>query len=106
MKDIEAMTIEEIQTELRSHSPFTAADVVQGEDQQERRQRLWLSLDALTCGKVTDAAQVTSDDRKWEHNCWCGEFGSFGYGVSLLKGKEGTWYCAKHRPDALDEAAE
>jgi hypothetical protein len=50
MKDIETMTIEEIQAELRSHSPFTAADVVQGEEHQGRRQRLWLSLDALTCG--------------------------------------------------------
>jgi hypothetical protein len=98
MKDIEAMTIDEIQAELRSDGPDA-----------ERRQRLWLALDgwrALTCKDVTDPAQVTSDDRKWEHNCWCGEFGSFGYGVSLLKGKEGTWYCAKHRPDALDEAAE
>jgi hypothetical protein len=98
MNDIEAMTIDEIQAELRS-----------GGSDAERRQRLWLALDgwrALTCKEVTDTAQVTSDDRKWEHNCWCGEFGSFGYGVSLIKANEGTWYCAKHRPDALDEAAE
>jgi hypothetical protein len=31
------------------------------------------------------------------HYCHCGKWGSFGYGVSLLKGQEGVWYCEEHR---------
>jgi hypothetical protein len=30
--------------------------------------------------------------------CKCGEEASFGYGVSLRRGRLGTWYCAKHQP--------
>lgn len=32
----------------------------------------------------------------FEHYCRCGKWGSFGYGVSLLKGKEGEWFCREH----------
>jgi hypothetical protein len=32
------------------------------------------------------------------HCCKCGEEASFGYGVSLRRGRLGTWYCAKHQP--------
>ena len=28
----------------------------------------------------------------------CGAFGAFGYGVSLLAGRRGRWYCGTHRP--------
>ncbi len=28
----------------------------------------------------------------------CGAPGSFGFGVRLLKGQLGTWYCGDHRP--------
>jgi hypothetical protein len=30
--------------------------------------------------------------------CPCGQRGSFGYGVSLIKGKTGMWFCFEHRP--------
>lgn len=34
-----------------------------------------------------------------EHKCEdCGGSASFGFGVSLLHGKIGKWYCFKHRP--------
>jgi hypothetical protein len=36
--------------------------------------------------------------RPVEHFCHCGREASFGYGVSLLNGSPGTWYCAAHRP--------
>ena len=29
----------------------------------------------------------------------CGKLACYGYGVSLLKGKVGTWYCREHRPE-------
>lgn len=32
------------------------------------------------------------------HNCHCGKWGAFGYGVQLLKDKKGQWFCAEHRP--------
>jgi len=32
------------------------------------------------------------------HYCWCGEWGSFGVGCFLLRGKLGTWFCREHRP--------
>jgi hypothetical protein len=33
-----------------------------------------------------------------ERNCHCGRIGPFGYGVRLLEGKEGQWFCREHRP--------
>jgi hypothetical protein len=30
----------------------------------------------------------------------CGQLARFGYGVRLLQGKEGRWFCAAHRPEA------
>lgn len=37
--------------------------------------------------------------------CVCGVEGSFGYGVFLLEGQRGTWYCREHRPVPLEEAS-
>jgi hypothetical protein len=31
------------------------------------------------------------------HYCHCGRWGSFGFGVSFLRGREGRWYCREHR---------
>lgn len=28
----------------------------------------------------------------------CSVWGTYGYGVDLLKGRAGRWYCALHRP--------
>ena len=36
-------------------------------------------------------------ERPVEHFCWCGKEAHFGFGVRLLKGRLGTWYCAEHR---------
>lgn len=41
---------------------------------------------------------VTSDGGFVHYCCKCGAWGAFGYGVSLLKGRLGTWYCREHRP--------
>ncbi len=30
--------------------------------------------------------------------CRCGRFAAFGYGVHLIAGRRGRWYCHKHRP--------
>lgn len=33
------------------------------------------------------------------HFCFdCGRWGAYGYGVRLLAGKSGRWYCRAHRP--------
>lgn len=37
-------------------------------------------------------------DGHFVHYCHCGEWGAFGFGVSQLRGKLGTWYCAAHKP--------
>ena len=37
------------------------------------------------------------------HYCHCGRWGAFGYGVDLLRGKEGTWYCAEHRRKMMEK---
>ena len=29
----------------------------------------------------------------------CGQLARFGYGVRLLGGREGRWFCAAHRPE-------
>jgi hypothetical protein len=36
----------------------------------------------------------------FEHYCEvCGEWGAFGYGVSLRHGRIGRWYCFEHYPE-------
>jgi hypothetical protein len=35
---------------------------------------------------------------RFEHHCWCGKWGSFGYGVNLRNGAEGNWFCRLHWP--------
>jgi len=38
-------------------------------------------------------------DDNFIHRCReCGEEALFGFGVSLRRGRVGTWYCAKHKP--------
>lgn len=32
------------------------------------------------------------------HYCHCGKWGAYGFGVKLLQGQLGTWYCDEHRP--------
>jgi hypothetical protein len=46
-----------------------------------------------------------SFDTPFVHQCHCGKWGSFGYGVSLRHGKPGTWYCAEHRPAQAESTA-
>jgi hypothetical protein len=38
------------------------------------------------------------EEGRFVHYCTCGEWGSFGYNVSLRTGQLGTWYCREHRP--------
>ena len=33
------------------------------------------------------------------HYCYCGQWGAFGFGVSLLKGQDGTWLCSEHKEE-------
>jgi hypothetical protein len=44
---IEAMTLQELETELRSYEPATASAVAHGDEHRERRARLWRRLDEL-----------------------------------------------------------
>lgn len=37
-------------------------------------------------------------DGHFVHYCHCGKWGDFGYGVRLLKGELGVWYCKEHAP--------
>jgi hypothetical protein len=38
----------------------------------------------------------------FDHRCTaCGQPARFGYGVRLLHGEEGRWFCAAHRPEAM-----
>jgi len=45
---IESMTIEEIIDELKSYGPNAATEVIDTPEHLDRRQLLWLSLDAVT----------------------------------------------------------
>jgi len=70
----------------------------------------WLSLIAQSRGitkpteepeKVVENLKHTSDFKPgepFEHPCYCGKPGLFGFGVSLRNEKLGTWYCGEHRP--------
>jgi len=47
MNDVEAMTMEAVQAELRSYAPSSASAVAHGDEHRERRVRLWWRLDVL-----------------------------------------------------------
>jgi hypothetical protein len=34
----------------------------------------------------------------------CGQLAQFGYGVDLMQGQEGRWFCAAHRPQEVGTA--
>ena len=42
-----------------------------------------------------------ADDNFIHRCCECGEEALFGYGVSLRRGRLGTWYCTKHKPQTM-----
>jgi hypothetical protein len=42
---------------------------------------------------------------RFEHYCWCGKWGSFGYGVNLRNGAEGNWFCRLHRPGRKNDSS-
>jgi hypothetical protein len=43
------------------------------------------------------------EERHFIHYCHCGEWGSFGVGVSTREGKLGRWYCMEHRPQTGEQ---
>jgi hypothetical protein len=45
-----------------------------------------------------------ADDNFIHRCCECGEEALFGYGVSLRRGRLGTWYCTKHKPQQQNES--
>jgi hypothetical protein len=51
--------------------------------------------------KPVRVGRVTDPDGQgpFEHYCWCGAWGTYGYGVKLRDGIPGEWFCADHRPD-------
>jgi hypothetical protein len=58
----------------------------------------WTDLLARMSDKPPPAPPPAPIRKPFEHYCPCGQWGSFGYGVSLLKGEEGMWFCGAHRP--------
>jgi hypothetical protein len=46
--DVGAMTLQELEAELRSYEPATAAAVAHGDEHRARRARLWARLDELS----------------------------------------------------------
>jgi hypothetical protein len=47
---------------------------------------------------MTAEPHFRPDDKFIHRCCKCGGDGPFGFGVSLRRGKLGTWYCAYHKP--------
>jgi hypothetical protein len=83
-----------------------------GGDDPAMRQQLWKRLDSLVAAKSMTTASLDlsppeqhapgfvgyDKDGHFVHYCACGRWGDFGYGVRLLHGQLGTWYCREHRP--------
>ena len=59
-------------------------------------------VDVPTVEPVVAAAETPPPPHAFMHYCHCGKWGSFGYGVDLLHGKIGTWYCREHRLELLN----
>jgi hypothetical protein len=70
----------------------------------------WAAFDALR--EELDSAPVPEPEPArieapapaiaFMHYCHCGRWGAFGYGVDLLNGKLGRWYCTEHRRELLN----
>jgi hypothetical protein len=57
--------------------------------------------------KQYDNTNRGSSPSPFEHYCAvCGNWGAFGYGVSLQNDKPGIWYCFEHRPQLSTTSAE
>jgi hypothetical protein len=74
------------------------------------RAGLWRSLDRLVAAAAPPAMAPLSElptgvaGRPVEHWCKvCGVEAAWGYGVHLLAGEMGEWYCSLHRPDRPPE---
>jgi hypothetical protein len=63
----------------------------------------WAAIDAQLLKPEPVAASVEAPvpATAFVHYCHCGQWGAFGYGVDLLHGKLGRWYCAEHRRELL-----
>ena len=52
------------------------------------------------------ASYVGPDEKgRFIHNCWCGQWASYGFNVDLRHGRLGQWYCAEHRPKSSADSA-
>ncbi len=53
--------------------------------------------------EITDPSRAGlvewEEDEPFVHYCQCGAWGVYGYGVDLLAGRLGRWYCRAHRPE-------
>lgn len=50
-----------------------------------------------------NATEIPDPPQAFVHYCHCGRWGQYGYGVDLLKGKIGRWYCREHRLELLNQ---
>ena len=50
-----------------------------------------------------NATEIPDPPHAFVHYCHCGKWGSFGYGVDLLNGKTGRWYCREHRLELMSK---
>lgn len=41
------------------------------------------------------------EERIGDHFCHCGKAARFGYGVRILQGIDGEWFCGLHRPELV-----
>ena len=48
-----------------------------------------------------NATEIPDPPHAFMHYCHCGKWGAFGYGVDLMHGKVGRWYCREHRLELL-----
>jgi hypothetical protein len=56
----------------------------------------WDTPNLETHGTVGTRGTAGTDDRRCSV---CGQSARFGYGVRLLHGEGGRWFCAAHRPE-------
>ena len=70
----------------------------------------WAAIDAqlLTPASVPEPvaaviAEIPDPPTAFMHYCHCGKWGPFGYGVDLLHGKIGRWYCMEHRREMMSK---
>jgi hypothetical protein len=78
-----------------------SAEAIYAEKSPQQVEITQASNHGVRPAEISSAAASPVPASFFDHRCSvCGQLARFGYGVRLMHGEEGRWFCAAHRPEA------